>query len=66
MSNLSKMKETGFIEIAKSLRENTSILSLDLSKNSLNQTVMHELFSSLADNYVICEVILDIKLKNLP
>ncbi len=60
------MKEVGFVELARAIRENTSLLSIDLSKNSLSQNVMHELFSSLADNYVICEVVVDMKIKNIP
>ena len=36
LANLSKMKDTGFIELAKALKENHSIQRLDLSKNPLS------------------------------
>lgn len=47
MSNMSKMKDFGFIELAKSLKDNHSLVKLDLSKNSLSQSVLTELFTIL-------------------
>lgn len=36
MSNMAKLKETAFLELFKSLRDNHSLAKLDLSKNSLS------------------------------
>ena len=66
LSNLSKMKEIGFIELAKSLKENYSIQKLDLSNNSLSQNILNELYAALAENYVISELKIDFKGKTMP
>ena len=41
LSGLSKMKETGYVELARSLKENYSLQVLDLSKNSLSQATQY-------------------------
>jgi Ran GTPase-activating protein (RanGAP) involved in mRNA processing and transport len=66
ISNLSKMKESGFIELAKAIRDNTSLVSIDISKNSMKANILYELCLSIADNYVISEIKLDLKGKALP
>ena len=66
LSGLSKMRETGFVELARSLRENHSLQVLDLSKNSLSQATMSEFFSALQDNYVLSELRIDVKAKTMP
>ena len=66
LSELSKMKDNGFIELFKALRENYSIQRLDLSKNALSSNIVHELFNALTENFVISEVKIDIKGKTLP
>jgi hypothetical protein len=35
LSSLSKMKENGFVEFARSLRESLSLMKINLSKNSM-------------------------------
>ena len=60
------MKDIGFVELAKALRENHSLVKLDLSKNSLSHSVIQELLNSLSENYVISEIIIDAKGKSLP
>lgn len=66
LSNLVKMKDTGFQELAKSVRESHSLEKLNLSKNSLSQQILSELFQSLTDNFVISEIIVDMKGKSIP
>lgn len=66
ISSLSRMKESGFIELAKAIRESSSLVSLDITKNNLSTTALQELFLSLADNYVISETKIDLKGKSLP
>eukprot|EP00347_Sterkiella_histriomuscorum_P002760 403366908 len=66
ISSLSKMKDIGFIELARALRENTSLLKLDISKNSISSHVIAELFHSISENYVLSELIVDIKGSSLP
>ncbi len=61
MSNMAKLKDTAFIEMFQALRDNHSILKLDLSKNSLSHAAISELLLALQDNFVISEVIIDIK-----
>jgi len=66
LSGLSKMKETGYVELARSLKENYSLQVLDLSKNSLSQATMAEFFNALQENFVLSELRLDVKAKNMP
>lgn len=47
LSSLGKMKETGMIEFLKSLKDSTSLVKLDLSKNSLTAQMLQELFYSI-------------------
>ena len=60
------MKESGFIELARAIRESTSLVKIDLSKNSMTQAILQELFSSLSENYVLSEIRIDLKGKQLP
>lgn len=60
------MKETGYVELARSLKENYSLQILDLSKNSLSQATMAEFFNALQDNFVLSELRIDVKAKNMP
>jgi hypothetical protein len=60
------MKEGGFVELARSLRENHSLQRLDLSKNSLSQNTLAEFFQALQDNFVLCELRIDVKTKTMP
>jgi Ran GTPase-activating protein (RanGAP) involved in mRNA processing and transport len=66
LSGLSKMKETGYVELARSLKENHSLQFLDLSKNSLSQNTVAEFFNALQENYVLSELRLDVKAKTMP
>lgn len=66
LAALSKMNQSGFVELARALRENHSLQKLDLSKNSLSQNTLAELFAALQDNFVLCELCVDIKHKATP
>ncbi|CDW90123.1 UNKNOWN [Stylonychia lemnae] len=66
MRELSKMKDIGYIEMFRAFKDNYSLISIDLSKNSLSATVIGELLQAIAENFVISEVIIDIKGKSLP
>ncbi len=60
------MKEGGFVELARSLKENHSLQILDISKNSLSQNTLAEIFQALQDNFVLCELRVDVKTKTMP
>lgn len=66
LSGLPKLKEQGWLELAKALRDNTSLLKLDLSKNSFTAPSINELLLAIQDNYAICELILDVKGSSMP
>eukprot|EP00347_Sterkiella_histriomuscorum_P012808 403367150 len=67
MQSLLDMKsDNGWIEFCKALRETQSLQSIDLSKNFLSAIVIQELLHSVIDNYVISEINIDIKGKNIP
>ena len=66
LSGLSKMKDAGYVELARSLKENHSLQILDLSKNSLSQNTVAEFFNAMQENYVLSELRLDVKAKTMP
>jgi hypothetical protein len=66
MSGLSKIKEAGFLEFLKALRDSESVVSLDLRRNSLSEGALGGLLSALAGNWVLSEVLIDLKSKQLP
>jgi Ran GTPase-activating protein (RanGAP) involved in mRNA processing and transport len=66
LSSLGKMKDTGIIEFAKALKESTSLIKLDFSKNNLSKDMIHELLLSIQENYVISEIIIELKGKSIP
>ena len=66
LSGLSKMNQAGFVELARSLKENHSLQRLNISKNSLSQSTIAEFFTCLQDNFVLTELSLDVKHKTMP
>jgi hypothetical protein len=60
------MKEAGFVDLARALKENHSLQRLDLSRNSLSQATLSELFQAMQENFVLCEVCVDVKQKTMP
>ena len=64
LAGLSKMaNQSGFVELARSLRDNHSLQRLDLSKNALAPGTLAELFGAIQDNFVLCELRVDVKHK---
>lgn len=56
-------KDTGYHELARALRENTSLTSLDLRRNQIGEDNMSKLIAGLTENYVLLELKIDIPVK---
>ena len=68
LSSIKKMnsKDTGYIDLAKALRENKSLVSLDLRENEIHDSSLQKIFEALENNFVLSEVKIDIKRKKVP
>ena len=66
LSGFQKIKDNSWIEFFRSLKESTSILKIDVRKNHLPLGVMLEITQALSENYVISEVLIDLKGKTIP
>ena len=70
MSNLSQKtknaENTGYIELAKALKENTSLVELDLRKNSLSDKEISGIFAALSENFVLSDLKLEVRQRKLP
>jgi len=64
--HLIKLKDTGFIELANSLKIDKSLQELDIRENPIHEKTAAHFLKSLGENYVLCKIKLDIKPKNLP
>lgn len=65
MSNL-EVKEGGFTDLADALQYNRTLMSLDLRQNVLKDSTISTLLKCLSDNFVLCEVQLDMFKKRIP
>jgi len=69
MSNLNQAASsgnTGYYELAKALRENTSLVELDLRHNLITEKELQSLFQALADNHVLSDLKIEVKQRKLP
>lgn len=64
--NRMNKKDTGYIEIAKALKENRSIVELDLRENEINESSLHKIFDALEHNFVLSTLRIDTKQKHMP
>ena len=60
MSNLAKLRDTTYQELAKALEVNTGLQIIDMRGNQINEACMTELFESLAENLVLEELKVDV------
>ena len=59
-------KDTGYIDLAKALKENKSIVELDLRDNEIIDTSAQKILEALEYNFVLSDVRFDVKQKRLP
>ena len=59
-------KDTGYLDLAKALRENKSIVELDLRDNEIIESSTSKILEALEYNFVISDVKIDIKSKYMP
>ena len=62
MSSLSKFKpkDSGFQELAKAIKENHSILELDLRGNNINEQSIQKIFQCIQENFVLSDLKIEI------
>jgi hypothetical protein len=68
MTNLGirKGKDSCLLELAKALKENTSLVELDIRNNLISGPMAAKLLQALGDNFVLSVLKMDIQLKKLP
>ena len=69
MSNINQItstNNTGYIELAKALRENTSLIELDLRHNGITDEQTQRILQALAENFVLIDLKLEVRQKRLP
>ena len=54
-----KEKDFGYMELAKTIRENKSIVELDLRDNQIPEQPMQKMLEALDHNFVLSELKLD-------
>ena len=59
-------KDTCYVELAKAIKENRSIVELDMRDNDILETSIQRLFDSLRYNYVLTELKVDLKSRRMP
>ena len=59
-------KDMGYNELAKALKENRSLVELDLRENEILEQPAFKLFEALEHNYVLSVLKFDIRQKRLP
>ena len=59
-------KDTGYLDLAKSLKENKSIVELDLRDNEIVDQSASKLLEALEHNFVLSHLRFDIKSKRMP
>ena len=59
-------KDTGYQDLARSLRENKSIVEMDLRDNEIIESSSSKILEALEHNFVLSDIKLDIKSKRLP
>jgi len=64
--NRMNKKDTGFAELAKALKENRSIVELDLRDNEINELSVQKIFDALEHNFVLSTLKIDTKQKRMP
>ena len=59
-------KDTGYLDLAKALKENKSIIEIDLRDNEILDSSSSKLLEALEHNYVLSNIRLDVKSKRMP
>lgn len=59
-------KDTGYLDIAKALKENKSIVEIDLRDNEIIDSSSSKLLEALEHNFVLSNIRLEIKSKRMP
>jgi len=67
MRNTGRMKapEKGYLELAQALKINKSLEFLDIRGTHLSEEACKQMMHCLSENYVICEIKLDIRVQRL-
>lgn len=61
-----KSKDNSYFELAKALKENTSLVELDLRSNGINEQAMTKILQALEYNFVLSLLKVDINLRKIP
>ena len=65
--NISKKeKDAGYYDLAKAIRENKSLVELDLRDNQIPELPLQKLLEALDHNYVLSELKIDTKQRKMP
>ena len=59
-------KDTGYLDLAKALRENKSLVEIDLRDNEIIDSSSSKLLEALEHNFVLSNIRLEIKSKRMP
>ena len=59
-------KDTGYLDLAKSLSENKTIVELDMRDNQILENSVQKLLEALEYNFVLSDVKLDVNSKQMP
>jgi len=58
--------DSGYSELARAIKENNSLVELDIRHNFIPEHQIAKILNALADNYVLSELKLDIKTRRTP
>ena len=61
VNQIATRNNTGYIELAKALRENTSLIELDLRHNGITDEQTSRILQALTENFVLSDLRLEMK-----
>ena len=61
INQVAQRNNTGYFELAKALKENTSLIELDLRHNGITDEQTARILQALAENFVLSDLKLEMR-----